>query len=83
MKDNNLYFVYLKHARKNIRERKFKEEIVEDAILNPDEILHSKKGREIAYKIIGHRLLRVIYKKHKKAYTVLTAYYTKPERYTK
>ena len=83
MKENDTYFVYLKHARESIRERKITESVIEDAIFNPDETIPSKKGRKIAHKIIGNRLLRIIYKKHKKAYIVLTAYYTKPERYTK
>lgn len=76
-------FIYTNHAKENLEERKIKKEVIENAILYCDNIIEGGKGRKIAHKIIGQKLLRVIYKEYKKAYIVITAYYTKPERYSK
>lgn len=74
-------FIYPFHAKENIMGRKIGERLVEDTILFPDKLMNSKKGRMIAQKLIENRLLRVIFKKTEKAYIVITAYYTRPERY--
>ena len=75
--------IYLDHAKENLAERKISKHLIKEAIHHPDEILESKKGRKIAHKLIGKKLLRVIYKHHPKAFIVITAYYTNPTRYMK
>ena len=75
--------VYTDYAKDTIRDRKFSKEIIEDALKNPDEIVKGKNDRKISHKIIGSKLLRVIFEEHTKTYIVITAYYTKPERYMK
>lgn len=54
---------------------------IEDVLKDPNKILDGKDGRKIAQKVIGKYLLRVIYEKEGNAYKVITAYYSKPERY--
>jgi len=74
---------YTSYAEDTINDRKISKEIIEDALKNPDEIIKGRKGRKIAHKIIGNKLLRVIYEENKKAYIVVTCYYTEPRRYIK
>jgi len=74
--------IYSLHAQGNIRERKIREQDIVDTLLNPEKIIMSKKNRKIAQKIINNKLLRVIFKEYNNNYIVITAYFTKPERYT-
>ena len=74
-------FVYTNHAIENITERKISRIIVEETIRNPDKVIISKKSRKIAQKVIGNRLLRVIYKEAEKVYIVITVYFTRLRRY--
>jgi hypothetical protein len=46
-------FVYLPHAEVNLADRRISKKIVESSVLNPDEILESKRRRKIAHKIFG------------------------------
>ncbi len=73
--------VYTSHALESIKERGISKEIIEKSIEKPDEIIMGKKGRKIAHKVINGKLLRVIYEPKEKTYILVTAYYTKPERY--
>jgi len=73
--------VYSEHAKEKIEERKISEKIIETAILRPDKILESRFERKIIHKIIGSKLLRVVVKEENDIFIVITAYYTKPERY--
>lgn len=75
--------IYTDYAEDTLKDRKIDKNIIEDAIKNPDEVVEGKNKRKIAHKIIGNKLLRVIYETDKKAYIVITCYYTKPERYLK
>ena len=43
--------------------------------------MEGKKGRKIAHKMFGDKLLRVVFDAEANAYIVITAYYTKPKRY--
>lgn len=74
-------FDYTEHAKENIRERKLSKRAVENAVLNPDEVVESNFGRKIAHKMVKNKLLRVIYEEENNVYIIITAYYTKPERY--
>jgi len=53
--------IYTDYAEDSISDRKIDKEIIEDTLLNPDEIIEGKKNRKIAHKIIGEKLLRVIF----------------------
>ena len=75
--------IYLDHAKQNINDRKISKGLIEDALTYPDEIIESKKGRKIAQKIIGKKLLIVIYKENKNTYMAATSYYSEPDRYIK
>ena len=72
---------YTDYAEDTIADRKLDKIIIEDALLNPDEIVEGKKNRKIAHKIINDKLLRVIYEIEDKAYIVVTAYFAEIERY--
>ena len=72
------------YSEESISDRKINKEAIKDALLNPEEIVKTKKeNRKIAHKMIGNKLLRVVFETDKKAYIVVTAYYTHPERYMK
>ena len=73
--------LYTKYAEKAAKVREISKDEVEVALLNPEEIAEGKEGRKIAHKIFGNKLLRVIFEAEANAYIVITAYYTKPERY--
>jgi hypothetical protein len=75
---------YTGYAEDTILDRDISKKEIEEVLLNPDEITLGKKDRKIAHKILSNnKFLRVIFEDHKKAYIVITAYYTKLERYMK
>lgn len=76
-------FLYTDYAEETIRDRKISKKIVENAILNPDEIIEGKKGRKVSHKLTGDKLLRVVFEQEAKVYIIITAYYTNPKRYLK
>jgi len=43
--------------------------------------MEGRFGRKIAQKIVGRKLLRVVYEQEDNVYMIVAAYYTKPERY--
>ena len=73
--------IYSRHAEEKIKERRIDKEIVESALLDPEEIIHSRDNIKIAYKIVGNKLLRVIFKEEKDIWIIITAYLTKKNRY--
>ena len=73
--------IYSEHAKQNLLERKIPESYVLETLDYPEKIIVSRKGRKIAQKQIGNRLLRVIYKETEKVYIIVTVYYAKSERY--
>lgn len=72
---------YTGYAEETLKDREISKNEVEFALLNPEEIVEGKKGRKIANKIFGNKLLRVVFEVEAKDYIVITAYYTKLERY--
>lgn len=74
-------FDYTDHAEENIQERKLSKKVVEDAIINPEKVIEGRIGRRISQKIVGNKLLKVIYEHEGNIYKIVTAYYTKLERY--
>ena len=74
--------IYTDHAEENIRERKLIKQNIVDVVKNPDKFIEDGFGRKIAQKVIGSKLLRVVYEKgENNVYIIITAYYTEPERY--
>ncbi len=74
-------FKYTAHAEENIEERKLNKKIIEDIIKNPEKVIDSKFGRKIAQRTVEDKMLRVIYEQKDNVYIIITAYYTKSERY--
>lgn len=72
---------YTAYAEETLKDRGIGKEEIESALTNPAEIVKGKSGRRIAHKIVGDKLLRVVFETEAKDYIVITAYYTKPERY--
>jgi len=73
--------IYTDHAEENINERKLSKKGIEDIVKNPEKAMDARFDRKIAQKILGDKLLRVIYEQEDNVYIIVTAYYTKPERY--
>jgi len=74
-------FVYSDHARANMTERRISNHVVEDVVVNPEQITDSRRGRKIAQKTVGNRLLRVVYKEAEKVYIIVTVYFARIGRY--
>jgi transcriptional regulator NrdR family protein len=72
---------YTNYSEETIIDRKIDKRDIEGALRNPDEIVEGKTGRKIAHKIIGDKLLRVVFEKDVNTYIVITAYYTQARRY--
>lgn len=77
----NMQFEYTGHAEENIRERNLGKNLIEETMICPDKVIETRFGRKIAQKIIDKKLLRVIYKQEENVYIIVTAYFSKPERY--
>ena len=72
---------YTNYAEETLRDREISKDNIEAALMQPIMVTEGKKGRKIAHKIFGNRLLRVIFEIEANAYIVITAYYTEPKRY--
>lgn len=60
--------------------RAISKEFIENALNNPDEIL-KKNDIKIVHKIIGEKLLRIIYRETDDSIIIISAYITNKERY--
>ncbi|MDP2744328.1 MAG: DUF4258 domain-containing protein [Dehalococcoidia bacterium] len=80
-KSKVMQFDYTDHAEENIGERGLSKQVIESAVTNPDEVVEGSLGRKIAHKMIGTKLLRVVYGQQGNVLIIVTAYYAKPERY--
>lgn len=74
-------FIYSDHANENMIERRISRDLVEEAVLFPEKLINTIKGRKIAQKIFRNKLLRVVYKETEKVYIIVTVYFTKVGRY--
>ena len=70
-----------KHAKERVEIYKLTEEMVKDALKNPDEIVEGYEGQKIAHKLLNDHILRVIYIKDNKNTKVITVYPAKKGRY--
>jgi hypothetical protein len=72
--------LYTKHAEDMTKMRKISKELVNEALTDPDKIIDQNEIR-INHKIVGNKMLRVIYKESRNSYIVITTYLTHKERY--
>lgn len=69
------------YAKERIKTYSLTEELVKDAIRNPDEIVKGYEGRLIAHKLLNEHILRVVYLKMEGSVKIITIYPAKKERY--
>ena len=74
--------IYTNHAEENVAERNINKKIIEETLASPERIIDGRFGRKIAQKVVGNKLLRVIYESKSNTYIIITAYYTEPDRYS-
>ncbi|MBU7012967.1 MAG: DUF4258 domain-containing protein [Theionarchaea archaeon] len=71
---------YTKHAEDMMKIRKISKNLIDETLSDPDGIISQNETR-INYKVVGDKMLRVIYKKRGNSYIVITTYLTHKERY--
>jgi hypothetical protein len=74
-------FVYTIHVEENMAKRCISKTLVELTVLSPEKALASRLGRVVAQRVVGGKLLRVVYEEEQSVYIIITAYYAYPERY--
>ena len=68
-------FVYTKHVSTRIKQRKVMPSQIEQAILQPDEVIPSFKGRLMARKELSGNTLEVVYRQEGENTIIITAYW--------
>jgi len=68
--------IFIQNAVDRLKERGISPEAVEETIGNPDYLDFGDEKRRVAQKLIGGKLLRVIYEDEKDAIVVISAYST-------
>lgn len=68
-------FIYTKHAKIRIEQRKLSKDEIEKTVALSDKILPSFKGRMLAQKLFNDKVLEVVYKKEQNILIILTAYW--------
>lgn len=63
---------WLKHIKSQMNERGITSDMIEEALANPDEIVHGKENRLIYQKIMMGKLLRVVTERNR----LITVYLT-------
>ena len=69
------HFIYTRHAQTRIGQRTLIKSQIEQTVLEPDRILPSFKGRQLAQKEFPGYTLEVVYKQEEKGIVILTAYW--------
>jgi hypothetical protein len=72
---NYLSFVYTKHAKQRISERRIAINALENCVRLPDTLRHSFGGRCVARKRWKKRRIEVVYKKMQGRMVIITAYW--------
>ena len=71
---------FSKHARRQMRERNLREQVIIDVLEKPQQVLESSKGRKVAQKIFEEAnrkfLIRVIFSEEGDTDKVITVYLT-------
>ena len=75
--------IFTKHAKERIKTYNLSDDIVKDAIQNPDEIAEGYEETIIAHKLLNKHLLRVVYVTENNIIKIITVYPSKKERYYK
>ena len=70
------------YAQERIKRYNLTEDLIKDALINPDEIVEGYEGRKIAHKMLNEHMLRVVYLKVEDGVKVITVYPAKKERYS-
>jgi hypothetical protein len=70
-----------KYAKERIKTYNLTEELIENTLKNPDEIVKGYEGRLIAHKLLNGHILRVVYSETKDEIKVITVYPARKERY--
>ena len=68
-------FIYTKHARIRIEQRKLSKKQIENTVINPDKTLPGFKGRTLVQKSFGSNIIEVVYKREQNNFIILTAYW--------
>ncbi|GBC72381.1 hypothetical protein HRbin03_00208 [archaeon HR03] len=74
-------------VRRKIAMRNISDSLIEEVLKNPHNVVEGKRGRLIAESEyiktgLGNLLLRVVYEEGEGEKIVVTAYWTRPERYS-
>ena len=72
---------YTLYAEAKIAKRELSKADIESVLKNPGKVIDGKDGRKIAQKPVGKYILRIVFEKDGNQYKVITAYYSKSERY--
>lgn len=73
---------YSEHAIERLNEREsIKRGMIEDALLDPLEVVEGRGESRIVHKMTGDKLLRVVFKEGTDHILIVTAYLARPERY--
>ena len=83
---NGKQIKYSKHAEEQIKERNIKKTMVRETLLEPQQVITSKSGREIAHRVYNIRgrdfLPRIVFVNREHFIEVITTYLTtKIEKY--
>ncbi|MEF8874677.1 MAG: DUF4258 domain-containing protein [Candidatus Thermoplasmatota archaeon] len=69
------------HARKRMKKYRISEDLVKEAMEDPDSIVDGHSERKIAQKRLNGYVLRVIFEEEKDINVIVTVYKAKSERY--
>ena len=64
---------FSRHAKRQMKWRKISEDEVRNAILNPEEVQDSVKGRKNVFKHINKKWIKVTFKEEDDKITIITA----------
>jgi len=67
--------IFTNHALDMLQERDLDRRLLESAICSPDWTEDGEDGIKYAFKRVGHKVIRVVYRSEDKCQIVITAYY--------
>ena len=73
--------IIVKHAEERMQEYDVPEDLVINAVQNPDNIIEGYRGRKIYQKKLNGYILRVIVEESKEIKTIITVYKARRGRY--
>jgi hypothetical protein len=72
--------IFIQHALDRLKERGISKELVMKIIRNPDGVDSEIATRNIAYKLIEGKLIRIVYDEEEESIVVISAYSTSKVR---